>query len=330
MEPGRYNLKAGEADKGKRIDKYIVEKLPGLSRSFVQKLATEGRIFLNGEPASKRRRINTGEAVDISIPEPAASTIRAEKVPLNIVYEDEDLLVVNKPAGMVVHPAPGNYSGTLVNALLAHCKDLSGIGGVLKPGVVHRIDKGTSGLLVVAKNDLSHRALAGQFKAKTSRRVYWAVVKGIVRFDNGTVELPIGRSPADRKKMTVKSEDGRDAVTVYKVLERFKDSTLLELTLGTGRTHQIRVHMSHIGHPVVGDEEYGSRAGLGRPALHAKTIGFIHPVTKKYLEFTSELPDDIKELVAAARARAGEKKKNGVKNNKTGKKITRARSPSRR
>ena len=304
MDPEKYNFKAGEADKGKRLDKYIVEKLPGLSRSFVQKLTSEGGILLNGEPAKNHHKVNTGEVVDISIPEPVASTIRAEKVPIDIVYEDEELLVVNKPAGMVVHPAPGNYSGTLVNALLAHCKDLSGIGGVLKPGIVHRIDKGTSGLLVVAKNDSSHKALASQFKAKTSRRVYWAVVKGVVRFDNGIVELPIGRSSTDRKKMAVKSEDGRDAVTGYKVLERFRDSTLLELVLGTGRTHQIRVHMSHIGHPVVGDEEYGSRSGIGRPALHAKTIGFIHPVTEKYVEFTSELPDDMKKLIDGAKGQA--------------------------
>jgi 23S rRNA pseudouridine1911/1915/1917 synthase len=303
MEPEQYNLKVGEADKGKRLDKYVVEKLPGLSRSFVQSLASEGRILLNGEPVTKCHKVNTGEVVDISVPEPVASTIRAEKIPLDIVYEDGELLVVNKPAGMVVHPAPGNYSGTLVNALLAHCKDLSGIGGVLKPGIVHRIDKGTSGLLVVAKNDRSHKTLASQFKAKTARRVYWALVKGVVRFDNGIVELPIGRDASDRRKMAVKSKDGRDAVTRYKVLKRFGDSTLLELVLGTGRTHQIRVHMSHIGHPVVGDEEYGSPSGLGRPALHAKVIGFIHPVTKKYLEFTSELPDDMRESVERAKGK---------------------------
>jgi len=301
MEPEKYRLDAGEADQGKRLDRYIVERLSGLSRSFVQKLASEGGILVNGEPAKNHHKINAGEVVDISIPEPVASTIKAEKIPLDIVYEDRDLLVVNKPAGMVVHPAPGNYSGTLVNALLAHCKDLSGVGGVLKPGIVHRIDKGTSGLLVVAKNDSSHKALAGQFKAKTIKRVYWAVVKGVVRFDNGIVELPIGRSARDRKKMAVKSEDGRDAVTRYKVLERFKDSTLLELTLGTGRTHQIRVHMSHIGHPVLGDEEYGSRSRIGRPALHAKTVGFTHPGTKKYLEFTSELPDDMRKLIDGCR-----------------------------
>jgi len=312
MEPEKYSFKVGEADKGKRLDMYIVEQLPGLSRSFVQKLTSEGNILLNGEPAKNHHKVNTGEAVDVSVPEPVASTIRAEKIPLDIVYEDGDLLIINKPAGMVVHPAPGNYSGTLVNALLTHCKDLSGIGGVLKPGIVHRIDKGTSGLLVVAKNDSSHKALADQFRAKTTRRVYWALVKGVVRFDNGIVELPIGRSDDDRMKMAVKSEEGEEgryAVTKYKVLERFKDSTLLELTLGTGRTHQIRVHMSHVGHPVVGDEEYGSRSSLGRPALHAKTIGFIHPGTKKYVEFTSELPEDIKKLIDEHKSTRAQEKK---------------------
>lgn len=312
MESEKYNFKIDEASKGKRLDKFLVEQLPGLSRSFVQRLTSEGRILINGESAKNHHKVNTGESVDISIPEPVASTIRAEKIPLDIIYEDEDLLVVNKPAGMVVHPAPGNYSGTLVNALLAHCKDLSGIGGVLKPGIVHRIDKGTSGLLVVAKNDRSHKALAGQFKAKTAKRVYWALVKGVVRFDNGVCDLPIGRSSSDRRKMAVRSEDGRDAVTRYKVLKRFGETTLLELVLGTGRTHQIRVHMSHIGHPVVGDEEYGLRSGLGRPALHAKVIGFVHPVTKKYLEFTSELPDDMRKLVdehTSTRAQEHKKKK---------------------
>ncbi len=294
MEREKYKFEVGEEDKGKRLDKFLVEKLPGLSRSFLQKLTAEGGITLNREPVKNHHKINTSDVVDISVPEPVASTIGAEKIPLDIVYEDNELLVVNKPVGMVVHPAPGNYSGTLVNALLAHCKDLSGIGGVLKPGIVHRIDKGTSGLLVVAKTDNAHKGLAKQFKAKTTKRVYWAIVKGVVQLDNGIIELPIGRSSYDRKKMAVNFDEERIAITKYKVLERFKDCTLLELTLGTGRTHQIRVHLSHIEHPVLGDEQYGTRDSyLGRPALHAKTIGFIHPVTKKYLEFTSKLPEDM-------------------------------------
>lgn len=302
MEREKYKFGVGEEDRGKRLDKFLVEKLPGLSRSFIQKLTSEGGITLNRESVKNHHKINTGDVIDISVPEPAASTIRPEKIPLDIVYEDKDLLVVNKPAGMVVHPAPGNYSGTLVNALLAHCKDLSGIGGVLKPGIVHRIDKGTSGLLVVAKTDNAHKDLAKQFKAKTTKRVYWAIVKGVVQLDNGIIELPIGRSSYDRKKMAVSFDGEKTAITRYKVLERFKDRTLLELTLGTGRTHQIRVHLSHIEHPVLGDEQYGTRdACLDRPALHAKTIGFIHPVTKKYLEFTSELPEDMREALKRCR-----------------------------
>jgi 23S rRNA pseudouridine1911/1915/1917 synthase len=221
-----------------------------------------------------------------------------EDIPLEIAYEDDELLVVNKPAGMVVHPAPGNYTGTLVNALLYHCKNLSGIGGVSKPGIVHRIDKGTSGLLLVAKTDRAHKSLSKQFKDKTINRVYVSIVKGVIELDNGTVELPIGRSPKDRKKMTVKFEDSKDALTNYRVLERFADATLLELVLGTGRTHQIRVHMSHMGHPIIGDEKYGYKdEGIDRPALHAKTIGFAHPVTGEYMEFTSELPPDMVKLI---------------------------------
>lgn len=307
MERERYSFEITEGDSGKRLDKFLVERLSKeFSRAHIQKLVSDGHVILGGEPARNSHKLLIGETVDVTIPAPVASFMEPEDIPLNIVHEDGELLVVNKPADMVVHPAPGNYNGTLVNALLYHCKDLSGIGGVFKPGIVHRIDKGTSGLLLVAKTDRAHRVLAKQFKDHTIRRVYIAVVKGKVELDNGAVELPIGRSPKDRKKMIVKYEDSKEALTTYKVLERFRDSTMLELILGTGRTHQIRVHMSYIGHPLVGDEKYGHKDdSIERPALHAKTIGFIHPKTNKYMEFSSELPKDMLKLIKDKRNLTG-------------------------
>lgn len=304
MEEKRFEFKVAPEDNSKRLDKFLAEKMPeDFSRSFIQKLILEGRILLDGAAVKSHHKIRTGESVSVTIPEAKSSSIEAEDIPLNIVYEDDDLLVVNKSADMVVHPAPGNYSGTLVNALLAHCKNLSGIGGVLKPGIVHRIDKGTSGLLVVAKTDRAHKKLAKQFKAKTVRRVYIALVNGVAELDNGVVDLPIGRSSRDRKKMAVNFVKSKSAVTTYKVLERFKGATLLELILGTGRTHQIRVHMSYLGHPLIGDDKYGMNKDINRPALHAKTLGFIHPVTKKYMEFTSNLPADMVKLIKRVRAK---------------------------
>lgn len=303
MEKKRFTFEIKEEDRGKRLDKFLVEHLSDqCSRSFLQKLAAGGDILLDGKPAKSSHKLLPGGTVDVTIPEAEISELKAQKIPLDIVYEDEHLLVVNKPVDMVVHPACGHYGGTLVNALLAHCKDLSGISGELKPGIVHRIDKGTSGLLLVAKTDDAHRKLAMQFKNKTIKRVYWALVKGVVQLDNGIVELPIGRSVRDRQKMAVKfDESSKEALTRYKVLKRFKDFTLLELVLGTGRTHQIRVHMSHIGHPLVGDDAYGGKGPLlSRPALHAKTLGFIHPATRKYMEFTSELPDDMRGIIESA------------------------------
>jgi 23S rRNA pseudouridine1911/1915/1917 synthase len=294
-------LEVVEEDKGKRLDKFVTEKLDGkYSRSFLQALIMDGHILVDGRPRKSHYDIVPGEYVEIEMPPPKKCDIAAEKIPFDIVYEDKELLVVNKTSDMVVHPAPGNYSGTLVNALLGHCKNLSGIGGVAKPGIVHRLDKGTSGLLVVAKTDRAHRFLAKQFKDKTAKRVYVAVVKGVVQFDNGIINAPIGRDKHDRMKMAVdfESESAREASTSYKVIKRFKDATVIELTLGTGRTHQVRVHMAHIGHPVLGDVKYGTRSGdLARPMLHAKTIGFIHPVKNKFMEFTSELPRDMKRLI---------------------------------
>lgn len=299
METKEFRIGVGESDREKRLDKFLVEKLPGdLSRVSIQKLINEGNVLVSGKPVKCHHKLNMGEMVEVTVHEAKKSHMEADKsIKLDIVYEDEHLLVVNKPAGLVVHPAPGNYTGTLVNALLAHCSNLSGIGGVLKPGIVHRIDKGTSGLLVVAKTDDAHRRLAKQFKNKTTTRSYIALVKGIVQLDNGIIELPIGRSAKDRKKMAVNFVNSKDALTRYKVIKRFKDSTLLELNLGTGRTHQIRVHMAYIGHPLLGDEKYGTRGLIDRPALHAKTIGFVHPATGKRAEFTSPVPDDIKELI---------------------------------
>ncbi|MDP3803942.1 MAG: RluA family pseudouridine synthase [Candidatus Omnitrophota bacterium] len=299
MEKESFEFEVTEPDKGKRLDKFLVENLPKIySRTFIQKLISDNKVLVDGISTKRHHNLSAGAAIEVKIPEPTPSLIMAEEIPLDIVYEDKDLLVVNKPFDMVVHPAPGNYSRTLVNALLGHCKDLSGIGGVAKPGIVHRLDKDTSGLLVVAKTDEAHNALARQFKDKTTKRVYIALVKGFVQLDNGIIELPIGRSNRDRMKMAVNFENSREAITKYKVVKRFKGFTQLEVTLGTGRTHQIRVHMSYIGHPILGDVKYGSRGNLKRPALHARMLGFIHPKTGKYMEFTSNLPDDMKELIA--------------------------------
>lgn len=298
MEKERFNVEVSPADAGKRLDKFLAERLSGEhSRSFVKKLVDTGKVLVDGLQVKCHHSISAGELIEVTVPESVSVDIMPEAIPLDIVYEDDDLLVVNKSAAMVVHPAPGNWTGTLVNALMAHCNDLSGVGGELKPGIVHRLDKGTTGLLVVAKNDRAHRSLSKQFKAKATTRIYIAVVKGIVQFDNGIVEVPLGRSHDDRRKMAVDLESDKEAVTRYKVIERFKEATLVELRLGTGRTHQIRVHMAHIGHPVVGDETYGMRASIGRPALHAQTIGFTHPATSEYREFTSKLPKDMERLI---------------------------------
>lgn len=306
MEKECLKLEVTAEDADKRLDKFLTEKLVGdHSRSFIQKLIDTGNVLVDGSVRNRHYPVSAGESIAVTIPAPVGVDMKPESIPLDIVYEDEDLLVVNKSADMVVHPAPGNWTGTLVNALMAHCRDLSGIGGELKPGIVHRIDKGTTGLLVVAKNDHAHRSLSKQFKAKTTTRVYTAVVNGIVEFDNGIVDSPIGRDNEDRRKMAVDLESDKDAVTRYKVIERFRDSTLLELHLGTGRTHQIRVHMAHIGHPLVGDKTYGTNAisAIGRPALHARTIGFTHPSTGKYMEFTSNLPKDMQKLIKESRKR---------------------------
>lgn len=304
MEEKLLKVRVSADNKGKRLDKFLAEQFEKeFSRSFIQKLLAAGGILLDGKVPKRHHMVNTDEVVELKIPKAKECEIKGEKIPLDIVYEDEHLLVVNKPQGMVTHPAPGNYTGTLVNALISHCDGLSGIGGVLKPGIVHRLDKGTSGLLVVAKTDEAHRELSKQFKNKTIKRVYMALVKGSVELDNGTVELPIGRSARDRKKMAVKFEDERSkyAVTHYKVIKRFEGFTLLECTLGTGRTHQIRVHLSYIGHPILGDEKYGSKDSFKAPMLHAQKLGFTHPVIKKTMEFTSSPPKEMTDIIKKGR-----------------------------
>ncbi len=290
-----------ESDEGMRLDKFLVQHLSGdISRTFIQRLIKRLRVRVDGAPSKAHHTVVEREVVDVEIPDPEHSAAGPEAMGLDVVYEDDDLVVVDKPPGMVVHPAPGHRSGTLVNALLHHCKGtLSGIGGILRPGIVHRIDKGTSGLLVVAKNDNAHHDLVRQFKARTIKRTYVAIVKGALELDRGTIELPIGRHRRDRKKMDVVFTKSKSAVTRYRVLRRFKDSTLLELQLGTGRTHQIRVHMEHLGHPIVGDEKYGTKGMLGRPALHAKTLGFVHPRTHRAMEFDAQVPEDMQDFIKA-------------------------------
>lgn len=278
-----------------RIDSFIASYYDELSRSAAIKLIEDGSILVNGKAVAKNYKLRAGDILTVSIPEPKEYEILPEDIPLDIAYEDDDLLVVDKPKGMVVHPAAGHYSGTLVNALMFHCRDsLSGINGVLRPGIVHRIDKDTSGLLIVAKNDFSHRLLAEQIKEHSFTRKYQAVVYGNFKNDEGTVDAPIGRHHTDRKKMTVTQMNSRPAVTHYRVLGRYKGFTHLELTLETGRTHQIRVHMAHIGHPVAGDPVYGPGkviTSLGGQCLHAYFISFTHPRTGETLTLSAPLPE---------------------------------------
>lgn len=284
-----------------RIDKYLAEELSEYTRSFLQKILKEGGVLASGKPVKTNYKVKPGEPLTIVIPEVSVPDILPEPIPLDILYEDEDLLVVNKPKGMVVHPSAGHTSGTLVNALMFHCKDqLSGINGVLRPGIVHRIDMDTTGSLVVCKNDRTHQAIAQQLKVHSITRRYRAIVHGVVREEEGTVNAPIGRHPVDRKKMAVNPKNGKEAITHYRVLKRFRQYTYLECELETGRTHQIRVHMSSLRHPLLGDTVYGPAKcpyRLQGQTLHAQTLGFVHPRTGAYMEFSAPLPEYFEKLL---------------------------------
>jgi 23S rRNA pseudouridine1911/1915/1917 synthase len=291
-----------EDQKNDRIDKVLSNLNEEWSRSQVQLWIKEGHVLVNGQKIKTNYKCTINDSVEINIPEAVELDVVPEEMNLDIYYEDQDVLVVNKPKGMVVHPAPGHTTGTLVNGLMAHCKDLSGINGVLRPGIVHRIDKDTSGLLMVAKNDLAHESLVNQLVAKTVTRKYKAVVHGVIPHDYGTVDAPLGRDSRDRQSMTV-VDNGKHAVTHFHVLERFKDFTFVECQLETGRTHQIRVHLKYIGFPLAGDPKYGPRKTLelGGQALHAGLLGFNHPRTGEYLEFEAPLPADYEELLDTLR-----------------------------
>ncbi|MEZ3485074.1 MAG: RluA family pseudouridine synthase [Lachnospiraceae bacterium] len=291
-----------ENQEGERIDRYLSDVLEDRSRSYIQKLIKDHFVIVNQKPVKASYRLLSGDQVEMTLPEIKEPDILPENIPLDILYEDADVIIVNKPKQMVVHPSFGHYSGTLVNALMYHCgQSLSGINGMMRPGIVHRIDMDTTGSLVVCKNDLAHQSLAAQLKEHTIRRVYVAIVHGDVKEDDGTVDIPIGRHPVERKKMSTHTRNGKRAVTHYKVLERFGGYTYIQCILETGRTHQIRVHMSEIGHPLLGDEVYGPRKcpfpKLQGQTLHAKTLGFMHPGTGEYLEVEAPLPDYFRELL---------------------------------
>ncbi|HTY13380.1 MAG TPA: RluA family pseudouridine synthase [Candidatus Omnitrophota bacterium] len=289
---------------GLRLDAYLAGEGHGLSRSFIQKLIEGGKVRVNDHPAKPGYRLKLNDKVTVEVPPPKKFELKPENIPLDVVYEDDDVMVVYKPRGMVTHPAAGNYTGTLVHALLYHARNLSGVGGVLRPGIVHRLDKDTSGLLLVAKSDLAHRSLSKQIKDRTVKREYVALVHGVIEPDDGYVQAPIGRHPVDRKKMAVISDPdlkSREALTFFKVLKRFDGYTLVQLKLKTGRTHQIRVHMSYIKHPVVGDKTYGGKTEVEgtkvTTLLHARTVGFVHPRTGEPLEFSHDMPEDMKEII---------------------------------
>lgn len=290
---------------GIRIDKYLSDNMEDISRSYLQKLLKEKSITVNEKEIKANYKVQEGDMVSVSVPEPEEPDILPEEIPLDILYEDDSLMVVNKPKNMVVHPSAGHLSGTLVNAVLFHCKgNLSGINGIMRPGIVHRIDKDTTGALLICKTDTCHRILAEQLKVHSITRKYRAVVQGNLKDDEGTVEGPIGRHTTDRKKMAINYKNGKEAVTHYRVLERFGNATYIECQLETGRTHQIRVHMASIGHPLLGDTTYGSAKNpyhLQGQALHAMVLGFLHPVTNTYMEFTAPLPEYFLKLLEKLR-----------------------------
>ena len=318
--PREFDIVVPAHQKKERIDKFLTHQIENATRSKVQKAIEQGLVLVEGKPVKSSHEVSPGEAIHCTLPQAPQAEAVAQAIPLDVLYEDDDLIVVNKPAGMVTHPAYANYTGTLVNALLYHSARLSAADDALRPGIVHRLDKDTSGLIVAAKNDAAHATLARQFSERTIEREYWSIVWGTFDKRHGTIEASLGRSKTDRKKIAV-ARDGKPAVTEYEVMESFSYLSLLRLKLRTGRTHQIRVHLAHIGHPVFGDPTYGGRriawgsadakrkaevqrllTLMPRQALHAKTLGFIHPTTRKFLSLDSDLPDDLKKLLAALRA----------------------------
>ncbi len=312
-EMTRYHFKIDPIFAGKRLDVYLASVLKGFTRARLQKLIADGNVLVNGLAVKSARKVKTNDEIKVHVPPPAVHHAVPEDIPLDVLYEDGDIIVVNKPADMGVHPAAGNWQGTLVNALLARCRDLSGVGGELKPGIVHRLDKGTTGVIVAAKNDRSHLSLTRQFKARSIKKVYRALVFGSPKRDSGVIDTPIGRSVGDRKKFSARTRKGRSALTEWRVVKRFgSDVALLEINLHTGRTHQIRVHFAEAGHPLVGDTVYGSKGqlkrvtdperrsvveGFRRPALHASKLGFEHPGKLTWMEFEAPLPKDLEDLL---------------------------------
>lgn len=298
-----------EEDSEKRIDKYLADYETEHSRTYIQKLIADGNVTVNGKTVKSNYKLTEGECIRFLLPEPMPLNVLPEDIPLDVVYEDEDIIIINKPKDMVVHPAPGHMSGTLVNALLYHCKDqLSGINGVLRPGIVHRIDKDTTGIMIVCKNDTSHKKIAEQLKYHSGKRIYHALAHGIFKEKEGRIEAPIGRSTIDRKKMAINEKNGKPAITNYRVLEEFQGKySYIECRLETGRTHQIRVHMASIHHPLVGDTVYSNHNDTGfctkGQVLHAALLGIIHPKTEQYMEFTAEEPEYFKQLLNKLRKR---------------------------
>ncbi len=299
MEKFRFQI--NEDMEEERIDKCISMLIDSLSRSFIQKMIKEERVLVNDKPVKGSYRVKVDDDVAFELPESVEPDIEPENIPLHILYEDKDVIVVNKPKGMVVHPAAGHYSGTLVNALMYHCgKELSGINGVMRPGIVHRIDMDTTGSLIVCKNDKAHNFIAEQLKEHSINRKYHAICHGVLKEDEGTIDKPIGRHPQERKKMAVNERNGKSAITHYRVLQRFEGYSYIECSLETGRTHQIRVHMAYLGHPLLGDEVYANRKSpykLQGQTLHAKTLGFIHPSSKEYMEIDAPLPEYFQHLL---------------------------------
>lgn len=308
MEAKEVIFEAVSEMEGERIDKCISNYLNSLSRSYIQKIIKDGNVFVNNIAVKANYRVRVDDRIQFTIPKSAEPDIPAQDIALDILYEDQDLLIVNKPKNMVVHPAPGHYKDTLVNAVMYHCRgELSGINGVMRPGIVHRIDKDTTGSLIICKNDHTHNAIAALLKTHDITRKYRAIVFGVVKEDEGTISAPIGRHPTDRKKMAINEKNGKHAVTHYKVLERFRGYTYVECQLETGRTHQIRVHMSSIGHPLLGDTTYTSQKApfkLEGQALHAMIIGFVHPTFNKYMEFEAPLPEYFTKLLETLRLKS--------------------------